>query len=222
LQDIILNFSNDQPGRRNAPASQVMFFIASNSQDVKEYLVDMFPDNAISLLGSLDRNTTEGMMMAVAEWFVLSECDMVINTYGSTFALEAAQKNKAPVLSIHGHKIVYHHDIRLPFCGDLNYLQTYTKNLEVSEYKEGTLDERTVRGKIVTLIETDTFTEWGLPSVYTTINADGQEKETIFRQEEERRVKQEEEERRRKIDEEERRVKQEEEERRRKEAGSSL
>jgi hypothetical protein len=168
MQSIIDSFNFGNTDETLGSASQVMFFVASNSKVYKQMLVDTFPDHAITLMGDMSRDTNMGMVMAVIEWFILSRCDLIINTYGSTFALQAALLRPTPILGFYGHRLVFHHDARLPFCGDMNFIQAYSKNLTSSEYEEGTSDRRKVRGSIVTLRKSDLFSEWGIPEVFST------------------------------------------------------
>ena len=67
---------------------KLKFFIASNTEDAKDFLTTKFPQ-AISLRGGdYDRQSTEGIQFALLEWLLLSECALIINTYGSSFAVE--------------------------------------------------------------------------------------------------------------------------------------
>jgi hypothetical protein len=48
--------------------------------------------------GDYQRNSVEGMHFALLEWLLLSECALIVNTYGSTFAVEAAQRFLRPIV----------------------------------------------------------------------------------------------------------------------------
>ena len=66
----------------------VRFFIASNSEESKQYLLQRFP-TAVSLQGGeYGRGLPEGIRFALLDWLLLSETAVLINTYGSSFAAE--------------------------------------------------------------------------------------------------------------------------------------
>ena len=74
---------NDIRGKK-----KLRFFIASNTDAAKDYLLEKFAD-AISLRGGdYNRDSNEGIRFALLEWLLLSECALIINTYGSSFAVE--------------------------------------------------------------------------------------------------------------------------------------
>jgi hypothetical protein len=70
-------------------SKQVRFFIASNSDQAKQELAQHFP-SAIFLGGEHRRDTVQGMQLALVEWLLLSRCALLLHTYGSTFAEQAA------------------------------------------------------------------------------------------------------------------------------------
>jgi hypothetical protein len=81
--------SNTGPEGSQARSKQVRFFIASNSDQAKQELAQHFP-SAIFLGGEHRRDTVQGMQLALVEWLLLSRCALLLHTYGSTFAEQAA------------------------------------------------------------------------------------------------------------------------------------
>ena len=60
-----------------------------------------------------NRNSLQGILFALVEWLMLSECALLINTYGSSFAVEAAHVSTAaiillPLLLMHIISISFH------------------------------------------------------------------------------------------------------------------
>ena len=68
--------------------TKLKFFIASNTEDAKDYLMDKFVDSISLRGGNYNRHSKEGIRFALLEWLLLSECALIINTYGSSFAVE--------------------------------------------------------------------------------------------------------------------------------------
>jgi hypothetical protein len=123
--------------------TNVRFFVASNSPDAKEHFISKFADTVV-ISGDYSRDSTDGVFFAFIEWLLLSECSLVINTYGSSFAVEAAQVHMKPIVGIWGGLTVLHSDILLPHCGHMLYMKEFT-NLGVDvSYSEGTIDNRKV------------------------------------------------------------------------------
>ncbi len=84
------------------------------------------------------------MAMALIEWLVLSECSLILHTYGSSFAMEAALVNRRPLVGLWENITIFHYDERLPYCGHMQFLRkTSQEGIDV-EWKEGTHDSRTV------------------------------------------------------------------------------
>ena len=68
--------------------TKLRFFIASNTEEAKNYLMDKFVDSISLRGGDYGRHSEEGIRFALLEWLLLSECALIINTYGSSFAVE--------------------------------------------------------------------------------------------------------------------------------------
>ena len=134
-------------GYSSKPATAVRFFIASNSPEAKQKLLSVFPD-AVSISGEYDRSTEEGVFFALLEWLALSESAIIINTHGSSFAVEAAQVHMRPLVGIWNGIAMQHMDVRLPFCGHMQFIRAFGKQGMREVYKEDTFDNRDVSSKI--------------------------------------------------------------------------
>ncbi len=86
------------------PSNQeVVFFLASNSQQVKELLPEKLSDLRIITLSSEmseARNSALSMQLAAVEFFLLGECHELLHTRSSSFAKEAAFRKQVPVLDV--------------------------------------------------------------------------------------------------------------------------
>lgn len=102
------------------------FFIASNSQAAKDHMLERFPES-VAISGTNSRVSHDGMIFSLIEWLLLSESALVVNTHGSSFAIEAAMKRLIPLIGIWDHRLIHHSDIRLPYCGHLQYLSVSTE-----------------------------------------------------------------------------------------------
>jgi hypothetical protein len=159
------NSTNNNDADRN---SYIKFFIASNSDEVKRNFTAQFPES-VSLVGDLSRDSAQGMKFAFIEWLLLSETDLIINTHGSSYAVEAAGRQMVPVIGIWGGLYIYHTDIRLPYCGHLQFVRVFSQQGHSKSYiEEGTIDNREVAGRVIALRESNAFELWGIPTVYCT------------------------------------------------------
>ncbi len=143
------------------------YFIASNNQNIKNEMLKLYPDSII-LSGDYSRSHNEGIKFALVEWLLLSHSDLVINTYGSSFAVEAASRYLKPIIGIWDSHAIYYNDIRLPYCGHMQYMKTHSSQGIAQTYKEGTFDNREVKGKIFSLKSSNILSNWGIHQVYTT------------------------------------------------------
>ena len=124
------------------------FFIASNSAEAKLYFLSIFK-NSITVNGDYNRSSKDGIFFALVEWLLLSESALILNTYGSSFAAEAAQVNMRLLVGIWGGRPVYHTDVRLPYCGHMLYMKEYSQDTVDTSYTEGTIDKRKVCNSII-------------------------------------------------------------------------
>ena len=125
-------------------ATTSRFFIASNSPEAKEYFASKFPDS-IFISGDYRRDTRDGILFALLEWLLLAQSALVLNTYGSSYAVEAAQMHLRPLVGVWGGMTVHHTDVRLPFCGHMLYMKEFSRRATDTTYTEGTSDNREVR-----------------------------------------------------------------------------
>jgi len=134
---------------RSTNSNQCRFFVASNSDAHKQQFLAAFPD-AVSISGDYSRSSADGMVFALIEWLLLSESALVLNTYGSTFAVEAAQRHMRPLVGIWNGHLIHHQSVYLPFCGHMLYAQAFTPSSSIRKftYSEGTIDNRSVSGHV--------------------------------------------------------------------------
>jgi hypothetical protein len=80
---------------------QARFYVASNRVFIREALIDYLPAGiAYGMHIEGERNSLEGVRIALAEWYLLSQCSLLIHTHGSSFAIEASHVNIRPLLSV--------------------------------------------------------------------------------------------------------------------------
>lgn len=92
------------------------FFIASNDMNKKLLLGHSFEDS-VMLQGEHTRAFSDSVVLAVVEWFVLSESSLIVHHYGSSFAAEAAMRRQIPLVGVLHDHYIHHHDARLNHCG---------------------------------------------------------------------------------------------------------
>jgi hypothetical protein len=148
--------------------NNVRFYVASNSDAAKERFLGVFPD-AVTLSGgdSGGRSHSDGMRLAVVEWLLLARCSLIINTYGSSFAAEAAAVNMRPIVGIWGGHAVLYNDVQLPYCGNLQFVRNYGQQGDDVHYSENTADNRVVAAKQIQLRHCDRLQYWGLNEIYS-------------------------------------------------------
>ena len=177
----------------------IRFFLASNSEEAKNQLIQLFAVNYAAQLQSrgysyvgysgetnvdgmilsikhstytkqdeqggqhlMERSHKQGMIAGFIDWLLLSRTSLLLNTYGSSFALEASyfsQSPSAPGISSKGsvtqHRItpivgiwsgmLVHHDSNyLPFCGVMQYAKHLSASAMPVKFTEGTIDNRQV------------------------------------------------------------------------------
>jgi hypothetical protein len=154
LQGIILNWSRDN-------RQKFRIFLASNSREAKIEVMKHLPFIVTMDGFNLNRDSVGGVQCAFAEWLLLSQSSLIINTYGSSFATEAAVVNKVPLVGIHEHALMHHYDISLTFCGLLQYFRTYGTTGRKGNYVEGTFDRRSIDAVVLDLFESHSLDTWG-------------------------------------------------------------
>eukprot|EP01039_Chlorochromonas_danica_P010767 gene10767-11967_t len=148
----------------------VKFFVASNSHTVKEELVSVFGVNAaVALIGDAHRNSSDGMMFAFHEWLILSHCELLINSWGSTFALEAAQRFLKPIVGIWYDVALLSSNMYTPQCSNLQFFIHYETPLQVNSIIEDTVDKRKVKTMTFDLQPSSWLASFGLPQVFVPV-----------------------------------------------------
>lgn len=123
----------------------IRFFVASNDLIAKGKVLKHFP-TAISLSSEISRETIDGIDHAFMEWLVLSKCSLIIHTYASTFAAEAAKLNKVPLISIWEHSYLFEESNYLRYCGNIQFAKYFSTNIIPAYYMEGeAVNHRKVR-----------------------------------------------------------------------------
>lgn len=138
----------------------VRFFIASNDDASKKQLLAHFPDS-VFLSGEYSRSSADGIELALMEWLILSESALIINTYGSSFAVEASQRKMKPIVGIWEGMLVHHTSPSLPYCGHLQFAKLHATNRQEMRYTEGTHDEREITTVAIPLAPCPQLREWG-------------------------------------------------------------
>lgn len=148
--------------------SLVRFFIASNDLAAKQEILKYFP-TAISINSNTpdqgSRNHPEGVYLAFIEWLIISKAQLIIHTYGSSFAIESSQVNQRPLLGLKESYAIHYHNMYLPFCSHFLYAKAYSSSTETAEYTEGTTDNRKIKTVQIQLQYCDFLSNWGLDNV---------------------------------------------------------
>jgi hypothetical protein len=143
-----VNDDNPSDADKTKTVSLVRFFVASNNKIEKQKLLEYFP-TAVSLTLSSEvlspRDSLEGMEHAFLEWLLLSKTSLIINTYGSSFAVEAAYRSSIPIAGVYEGYLVAHDSPFLQHCGIMQFAKYLQKTAEPMSFKEGTVDNREVR-----------------------------------------------------------------------------
>lgn len=130
----------------NQTTTLVRFFIATNSIVEKKRFLEYFP-SAITLFSDdrlLARETTEGMERAFLDWLLLSRTSLILNTYGSSFAAEAAHVYSVPIVGVYESYLIAYDSPYLQHCGIMQYAKFLQKKASPVTFTEGTFDNREV------------------------------------------------------------------------------
>lgn len=171
------NSSNDNDSGNDRevigePDTPVRFYICSNNQTVKMAFLRYFPD-AVVLDGPLYRNNTEDIQFALTEWLLLRHSSLLLHTYGSSFAEEAASASKltsgtALVGLWRGINILHKH-ASLPHCGNPLFFEAYGNDQgEIMSYTEDVKSKiRQVQGKLLNLKPCQgILDDWKIPNLH--------------------------------------------------------
>lgn len=82
--------------RMKLEPKETMFYLASDSQQVKQELSEYFPGRVLTDSLTLKRGSLEAEIEAAAELFTLSRCNKIIGSYQSSFGLRAAAIGHKP------------------------------------------------------------------------------------------------------------------------------
>lgn len=126
------------------PLTNCRFLIASNSESIKKYFLHEFP-GSIAISGEQKRESRDGITLALLEFLLLSKSALIINTYGSSFAVEAAAIHMRPLVGLWDSQLLYYNDIRLPYGGHIHFAVASGLGEKYS-YHEGTFENREVEG----------------------------------------------------------------------------
>jgi hypothetical protein len=108
---------NGSVGDNTGGSSILKFFLASNSNSVKEQIMNSLP-NVISMrVGDHDRNSSDSIRQGLIDLLLLSRSSLLLHTFASTFAIEASVWNNTPIFGIIEGVLIQHHDTSMPFCG---------------------------------------------------------------------------------------------------------
>ena len=123
-------------GNHTAPTKKIRFFVASNNLNAKTSIGAAFP-SAIYLGGLHSRSEKSGMELALVEWLILSKGALILHTYGSTFAEEAALVYQRPIVGIWEGKLLHHTSTHLPHCGNQQYARIFSEGRRTATYRTG-------------------------------------------------------------------------------------
>jgi hypothetical protein len=161
--------------------SPVRFFIASNDQSTKDFFIEHFPA-AVALSGAPtvdeslhSRSLPESVRFAFVEWLLLSRASLILHTYGSSFAEEAAARNRVPLVGVWSGINILHHYDALPHCGYSQFMRAYaqqgwdgflTEELHYSTTTHEDERERTVTGRSFLVLPCPMLSDWDIPDLY--------------------------------------------------------
>ena len=105
-----------------------IFYVATNSVETK-HKINQLQHRSLPALKNklffldthesmLNRNTLIGMKLSIIDFFILSQTELIISTYGSSFGQEASFFWSVPKLLLrYGGHVYYANNILLPHCG---------------------------------------------------------------------------------------------------------
>jgi len=78
----------------------VRFFVASDSKEEKDILHRRFPGRILAYSEVLDRSTPYGCLVAVLEFYCLSQCKEILGSYKSSFSEVSAAYGGAALIAV--------------------------------------------------------------------------------------------------------------------------
>ena len=148
------------------PADSVRFLVTSNDADVKKSVLSRFGESVVTINGPLERTSEAGMEFAAVEFFALSRSDLVVHTYGSTFAEESVAIRGVPLVGIWNSARIFAHDARLAHCGHMQFMNLASKQAIPFSYTEGTTDKRSLHHPYYQIFRCPMLSEWGIYDLY--------------------------------------------------------
>jgi hypothetical protein len=148
------------------PADSVRFLVTSNNALIKDDILSRFGEAVVTINGPLDRTSREGMDFAALEFFALARSDLVVHTYGSTFAEEAVAMRGVPLVGIWNKARIYAKDARLAHCGHMQFMNLASQSPIPYTYTEGTEDKRSLDQPYYPIFNCPMLTEWGINDLY--------------------------------------------------------
>jgi len=101
---------------------RIKFYVASNSKAAKQALVGHFSNDVVIAVDfpmrTLTRDSRIGIQIALLEWMVLAHTAIILHSFGSSYAEEAAQLHLIPTIRIRKGGNVMGPDLTLPFCNN--------------------------------------------------------------------------------------------------------
>ena len=152
------------------PKGTVRFLVMSNDARIKKEVLSRFDDSVVAITGELERGSLQGMEFAALEFFALAQADLIIHTYGSTFAEEAARIRNVPLVGIWNQARIFSQDPRLVGCGIMQYVNVVRETAPIPySYTEGTTDHRGVDDPYYLMSSCPFLSEWGLRNLYCSL-----------------------------------------------------
>eukprot|EP01033_Poteriospumella_lacustris_P007662 gene7662-5509_t len=158
----------EEPTINHLPSrSRVRFFLISNDDDTKAQLLEHVPGGSVFVakLHDYSRSSVEGMQCALVDFLLMARCQLIIQTYGSSFSLEAAAVGDIPLASITSEGIVFRDTRTHQYCGDPLLAKSHLlddHSLPEAVVYEGTFDRRAVSVKFTMLYPCQDLQNWGL------------------------------------------------------------
>lgn len=147
--------------------SRVRFYLISNDDDTKAQLLEYVPGGNVffAKLHDYSRSSVEGIQCALIDFLLIARSQLIIQTYGSSFSLEAAAIGDIPLASITSEGIVYRDTRTHQYCGDPLLAKSHLLDdhtLPEAVVYEGTYDRRAVSVKFTMLYPCQDLQNWGL------------------------------------------------------------
>jgi len=99
------------------------FYLASNSNDVKKAFLDRYSSDVVYTINvdndlAKDRASAAGLRLALLDWWALGHAALVVHSFGSSFAEEAAGLHGPPTVRVRQGGNFMGPDLDMPFCNN--------------------------------------------------------------------------------------------------------